>query len=165
MINSRPHQQLDPITLESIIHYITTTFAAVQAVENWGDLFFYYNPDDKLPNEIYFATLKSQDDAYDRASNLDRPSIFRLNIGLSKTIYRSLFGAPPSHLGSGEVDASGRDYTVLDQLLPHPVYAQSAWVCVLNPSSETFETVRPLLEEAYKAAVNKYNKRLPANKS
>lgn len=161
MTNNRPQQELDPITKESIIHYITTTFDGVQVAETWGDLFFFYNPDNKLPHEIYFATLKSQDDDYDRASNLDRPSIFRLNIGLSKATYRSLFGAPPSHLGSGDADASGRDYTVLDQLLPHPVYAQSAWVCVLNPSSATFATVRPLLEEAYQVAVNKYNKRLP----
>jgi hypothetical protein len=33
------------------------------------------------------------------------------------------------------------------------------WVCVLNPSAETFETeVRPLLSEAYELAVSKYNR-------
>lgn len=43
-----------------------------------------------------------------------------------------------------------RDYTVLDQLLPHPVYAPQRWISVLNPSAATFETVlKPLLAEAY----------------
>jgi hypothetical protein len=51
----------------------------------------------------------------------------------------------------------GRDYAVLDTLLPHPVYASQHWVCVLVPGAETFETtVRPLLDEAYRLAVRKY---------
>ena len=50
-----------------------------------------------------------------------------------------------------------RDYAVLDTVLPHPVYASQYWVCVLVPGAETFETtVRPLLDEAYRLAVRKY---------
>ncbi|HEX5502790.1 MAG TPA: DUF6194 family protein, partial [Thermomicrobiales bacterium] len=46
-----------------------------------------------------------------------------------------------------------------DRLLPHPVYAPQSWVCVLNPSDETFQTVRPLLAEAYDQAVNRHTAR------
>jgi hypothetical protein len=54
---------------------------------------------------------------------------------------------------------TGHDFTALDQLLPHPVYAPMSWVCVLNPSVATFEAVRPLLAEAYQLAVSRYAKR------
>jgi hypothetical protein len=50
---------------------------------------------------------------------------------------------------------TGHDFTVLDQLIPHPVYATQSWVSVLNPSAATFEAVRPLLDEAYGLAVKR----------
>ena len=43
--------------------------------------------------------------------------------------------------------------------MPHPVYAPQAWVCVLSPSVETFQTLKPLLEEAYAMAVDRQAKR------
>ncbi len=111
-----------------------------------------------------FATLVTTD-YNDSFSNLNRPSVFRLNIGISKQTYLSLFGSRhPQSPPSGEEDAGegGHDYdfTALDQLMPHPVYGRMYWVCVLNPSDGTFETVvRPLLAEAYDRDVSKYAKR------
>jgi hypothetical protein len=55
----------------------------------------------------------------------------------------------PSAKGTAAEADAGYDFTVLDQLLPHPVYAPQSWVCVLNPSAETFERLRPLPAEAY----------------
>ncbi len=148
------------MTEDVISQYITDTFADVHPVVAWGDTFFYYNPDRPEPDEIYFASLKSQDDDYDNVSQLNRPGIFRLNIGIGRATYRILFGAQPPRTGpSGVIDTS-RDYTVLDQLLPHPVYARQYWVSILSPSAATFETViEPLLAEAYHRAVVKYDKR------
>jgi len=40
--------------------------------------------------------------------------------------------------------------------MPHPVYGRNHWVCVLNPSEATFETLKPLLREAYDRAVERY---------
>jgi hypothetical protein len=54
---------------------------------------------------------------------------------------------------------TGHDFTVLDQLLPHPVYGWMSWVSVLNPSAATFDTVKPLLVKAYELAVGKFAKR------
>jgi hypothetical protein len=62
------------------------------------------------------------------------------------------------------VDA-GHDFTTLDQILPHPVYAPQSWVCVLNPSDETFQAVRPLLAEAYDLAVRRYARARPVEES
>jgi hypothetical protein len=139
----------------SITQYIIDIGDGVDVVEASGTTFFFYDPDHKFP----FATLVTNDD-HDRASNLNRPSVFRLNIGVSKQTYRSLFGAqtPPADADAG-VD-SGYDFTAFDQVLPHPVYGKMYWVCVLNPSAATFQTVvRPLLAEAYQLAVGKYAKR------
>jgi hypothetical protein len=144
----------------SITQYITKTFEGVYAVDAWGDTFFYYTPGRKLPDEIYFASLKSKDDDYDNLSNLNRPSTFRLNIGIGKATYRSLFGAPPSRLGGEKDVEKSYDFAALDQLLPHPVYGRQYWVCIVNPSDETFQRiVQPLLAEAYEVAVGKFDKR------
>lgn len=51
------------------------------------------------------------------------------------------------------------DFSQLDRLLPHPVYAWMGWVCTLNPSCQTFEELKPLIEESYEYAREKYAKR------
>ncbi len=48
------------------------------------------------------------------------------------------------------------DYAALDRVMPHPVYAAQSWVCVLNPSPETFEAIKPLLAEAYARVADRY---------
>jgi len=137
--------------------------AGVDVVVGSGDSFFFYNPDSNVPpdHNFPFVTLVTSD-INDQFSNLNRPSVFRLNIGVSKETFRSLFASPnlPPY-GSSTIESNYRDYdfTALDQLMPHPVYGRMYWMCVINPSDETFETkVRPLLSEAYEMAVSKYNK-------
>ena len=143
----------------TVIQTINETFAGVHAVDAWGDLFFYYNPDRTQPDEFYFASLKSKDDDYDHFSNLDRPNIFRLNIGISKASYQTLFGTQTPRPGTADASDADYDFTVLDQLVPHPVYGKMYWVSVLNPSDATFEAVKPLLAEAYELVVDKSAKR------
>ena len=36
--------------------------------------------------------------------------------------------------------------------MPHPVYGRNHFVCVLNPSQSTFQSIKPLLDEAYEIA-------------
>ena len=123
----------------------------------WGDTFFIYDPDCNLEGaaRMPFATIVTKDYGdFDRASNLDRPSVFRLNIGVSRETYGSLFPDDGDH-----------DFTVLDRLLPHPVYGRNHWVCVLNPSESTFRSLHPLLAEAYGIAAGRQTRRRPANKA
>lgn len=143
-----------------ITRYISGRFAGIVPVAAWGETSFFYNPGRALPRGVYFATLKSKDGNNDRASDLDRPAVFRLNIGVSKDTYRSLFGPLPARPVAGGVVATGHDFSALDALLPHPVYGWMGWVSVLNPSEETFGTVRPLLDEAYALAAAKFRKRV-----
>ncbi len=144
----------------AVIRAITGTFDGVEELVGAGDSYFYVNlnpgegpTDYRMP----FATLMTSD-AYDRASDLSRPSVYRLNIGVSPETYRSLFGAKPPRSDPEGDKESGHDFTALDQVMPHPVYAPQFWLCVLNPSEETFQSVRPLLAEAYERAVARYNR-------
>jgi len=129
----------------SVVDYITKTFPGVETTTNFGYTFFFYKSDHKLP----FATLISSDQDYDRISNLDRPGVFRLNIGVSKQTFQSLFGI-------AKIDVNSYDFTALDVIMPHPEYAQHHFICVLSPSEATFERLRLLLAEAYDIAVRRY---------
>lgn len=86
----------------TITQYITDTFTGVETAQNFGYTFFFYRSDHKMP----FATLAASDNDYDRVSNLDRPGVFRLNIGVSRQTFQSLFG-------SKAIDTSSYDFTVL----------------------------------------------------
>jgi hypothetical protein len=143
----------------SIREYIARRFAGVDVVDASGGSFFFSDPEHKFP----FATLVTSDE-YDQASNLSRPSVFRLNVGVSKQTFQSLFGSGPGHSGEGGAEG-GYDFTALDCIMPHPVYGKMYWVCVLNPSAETFQTVQELLVEAYAMAVRKRAKTKPADQA
>jgi Family of unknown function (DUF6194) len=147
----------------AIRDFIARTFAGVDVEiasrENgapeiaWGDTFFIYDPNRDLEGarRFPFATIVIKDYGdFDNLSNLNRPGVFRLNIGVSKETYARLF---PGH---GE-----HDFTALDRLIPHPVYGTNHWVSVLNPGTATFENLRPLLDEAYQIAVSRYRSRAP----
>ena len=154
-----------PVNEAEISRYITETFEGVDVVTDSGNSFFFYNPDSNLPpdHRFPFVTIVTSD-IYDQFSNLNRSSVFRLNIGIGKQTFRSLFGDPARSSGRDNAEISGEnfsdyDFTALDQVMPHPVYGRMSWVCVLNPSDETFETkVRQLLAEAYDLAVSKYKR-------
>ena len=137
----------------AISQYIVDTFDGVDVAVSSGDSFFMYDPSQRFP----FATLVT-DDHYDDASNLSRPGVFRLNIGVGRETYRALFGPQPARLGEAGIVDTGHDFTALDTLLPHPVYAPQFWICVLNPSVATFESVKSLLAEAFALSV-KWNRK------
>ena len=119
---------------ETITEYIKETYPETVVLEMTGTWFF--SLDEKhWPN---FATIVTTDE-HDQASNLSRPDVFRLNIGVDRSTFNRVAES-----------AAEPDYTALDQLLPHPVYARQLWISILNPSTTTFEeTVVPLLELAH----------------
>ena len=128
----------------AVADYITQTLPGVETSTAFGYTFFFYGSDHRLP----FATLAASDNEYDRVSNLDRPGVFRLNIGVSRPTFQALFGAAPP-------DLSRYDFTALDVIMPHPDYAPQNYICVLSPGAATLETVRALLAEAYDLAVQR----------
>ena len=128
----------------AIANYITETFPGVETTTAYGYTFYFYGSDHRLP----FATMASSDNEYDRISNLDRPGVFRLNMGVSHQTFQALFG-------TAKVDIGSYDFTALDVIMPHPDYAPQNFICVLSPSEATFERLRPLLAEAYDIAVRR----------
>lgn len=148
---------------EAIAAYITSTFPGTDPVSAWGETAFFFNPGRQLPRGVYFATLKDKDGNNDRASRLDRPGVFRLNIGIGKSSYRTLFGTSPARPAAGGIVDTGHDFSALNTLMPHPVYAWMSWVCVLSPSADAFELVKPLLAEAHALAALKFARRTGAS--
>ena len=137
----------------ALTRYITDSFTDVQMVSAYNAHFFFLDPEQKFP----FATLVT-DDTHDQASDLNRPGVFRLNIGVGPEIYGSRFGPQPAFPRDGGIIDTGHDFTALDQIMPHPVYAAMSWVCVLNPD-RTLEEVKALLAEAYALDAKKHHKR------
>jgi hypothetical protein len=132
-------------------------YDGVRVLEAQDDLFYLYDPAADLPPERQqpFATVVTGDH-YEKVSNLDGPGAWRLNLGLTKATYTSLFGAVPTERDADWVLDSGFDYAACDSLMPHPFYASQHWVCIVSPSE--LAPLRPLLDEAYDFAVRKYDK-------
>lgn len=135
---------------QGLSRYLTETFSDVETAENLGYRFFFYRDDHNLP----FATIALTGNEYEQVSRLDRPGVFRLNLGVSKATFQRLFGAERPRL-------EAYDFTALDTLMPHPEYAAQSFFCVLNPSPATFEQLRPLLAEAYELAAMRYRRLHP----
>lgn len=147
------------MTPDEIVEFVTSmggTIVVVATEEDgapesaWGDTFFFYDPDGLTVPEkrMPYATIVVNDyPGFDEASNLNRPGIFRVNMAVSRETFE--------RHSPGE---TATDYSVLDEVIPHPVYATQSWLSVLNPGSATSETVRDLLTEAHDRARTRYEK-------
>ena len=125
---------------DEITTWITTTYPDTVVATALGATFFSLD-ESHWPN---FATIVTTDE-HDMGtpSNLARPGVFRLNIGVGRETFERLvrsIGEP--------------DYAALDQVLPHPVYTKQRWIAILNPSRDAWDDdVKPLITEAYERLV------------
>jgi hypothetical protein len=121
---------------EVVVAYIVETWPETDVVEAMNAWFFSLDPEKHWPN---YATLVTTDE-HDDASNLSRPGAFRLNMGVDRETFERVAAAA----------GSAPDYTAVDRVMPHPVYAAQRWICIVNPSEPTFrEVVMPLLRIAH----------------
>lgn len=104
-------------------------------------------------------TFKEKDGPNDKASNVNRDGIYRLNLGISRETFSEMFGGIPKRPAAGKVVRTGHDFTKLDRVTPHPVYGWMSWIAVLNPSKETFEKLKPLTIEGVELAISKYKRK------
>ncbi len=141
---------------EALIAALQATFTGLAPKSSWGETSLFYNPGGALPSGVYFCTVKDHDGANDRASQLDRPGVFRVALGLPRNRYEELFGPRPPRPPKGGVVVTGHDFTVMDVVMPHPVYAWMGWVQVLSPSAETFAEMHPLFAASYDEVVAKF---------
>ena len=136
--------EVGPVDLPGIVAYIPESQPGTRSVEAGGDYYFVHDPEDDLPEHWSpWATIVTSD-AHDTASDLDRPGVYRLNVGLPKERFRELF----------PTDATP-DHAALDTVAPHPVYGRQYWVSVLNPDT-TWPTVARFLREAHERAARRY---------
>jgi hypothetical protein len=120
---------------EALITLIRETWPETDVATMHGAAFFSLDPDKHWPD---FATIVWTDD-FDQASNLSRPGVFRVNMGVGRATFEQLVGT-----------MTDPDYTALDRPMPHPVYARQRWISILNPSDATMRrVVMPLLAEAH----------------
>ncbi|WP_067691457.1 DUF6194 family protein [Nocardia jejuensis] len=154
------------MSIDEIIEYIETMGAVLTLRPGpedgspeiaWGDVFFYYAPDGRVPTATQpFATIVTKDYPDDTTSRLDRPGAFRLNVSAGTEAYTRWIGHSPR-------DAADQDASVADVLLPHPVYRSAAWLSVVNPAARTDSPIRQLLGEAHARARRRYDRRVESH--
>lgn len=147
------------MTPDDVVRALRDDFAGLVPKVTWGETSLFLNPGAKLAHGVYFATVKEHDGANDTASALDRHGVFRLSFGLTPAAYEALFGPRPPRPAKGAAVGTGHDFTTVDELTPHPVYAWMGWVQVLSPTRSTFHELRPLLEDAYAKAERTFAER------
>jgi hypothetical protein len=113
---------------------------------SWGDHFFYYAPDGRIPrNRQPYATIVTKDYPEDTASGLDAPGRWRLNIHVGAPMFAELLGYGPDAI------PPALDHTAADVLQPHPVYGPYGWIAVVNPGPRTLDRLLEALREAHAA--------------
>lgn len=122
--------------LDEMLQLIRATFP--DAVVAQIDSAAFFSLDEKhWPN---FATLVWTDEHDDGApSNLARPGVYRVNIGVDRPTFERLVGS-----------ITDPDHAALDRFVPHPVYAKQRWISILNPSHATVrDALMPLIAEGH----------------
>lgn len=71
---------------------------------------------------MYILTVKEKDGDNDKASELNRSNVYRVNMGVRKKTFVDLFGEIPKRPGKGETVDINCNFTELDKIIPHPVY-------------------------------------------
>jgi len=150
----------DILTLDFVLSYLLKNYSGLKVINAWGETSLFYNPDSLLKRGVYFCTLKDKDGENDKASNLNRADVFRMNFGISKKTFLGIFKTIPKRPVKGAVIEGLYDFQACDTLTPHPVYGWMAWVSILNPSKSSLEDLQILIEESYKICIEKYEKKL-----
>ncbi|NWF25661.1 hypothetical protein HW130_05180 [Streptomyces sp. PKU-EA00015] len=120
----------------------------------WGDAFFYYAPDGRIPENVQpYGTIVTRNYPDDAASDLDPPGRWRVNVHVDRATFQELTGEEPRSI------IRRRDCAAADSLMPHPVYGALGWISVVNPGERTTATVAQLLRSAHDAARGRFARR------
>lgn len=144
---------------QATIDAFVSTFPGLDVLRTPHTTWYFFDPEKSLPHDRRqpFSTVVSADD-HDQVSKLSRPGVFRLNIGVSRATYRSLFGLEPKWGPGGGPVETGHDFSALDEFLPHPIYAPLSWICILNPATN-WPRAQEYLREAHEVAKSRLRPR------
>ncbi len=144
---------------DEILKYCLENLDGTVLVNSWGERGIFYNPNNILKRGVYILTVKEKDGENDKSSNLDREGVYRINIGVKKKTFIDMFGEIPKRPSKGCIVNMEYDFTSINNIIPHPVYAWMSWICCLSPTEKTFNKLKPLIQEAYEYAKEKYKKK------
>ncbi len=120
----------------------------------WGDHFFYYAPDGRVPQrEQPYATIVTKDYPDDTRSGLDPQGRWRLNVHVGAAAFTELLGREPG------LPEESYDCTVPDAFFPHPVYGALGWIAVVDPGERTASEAIGLVRRAHEAARRRADRR------
>jgi hypothetical protein len=148
--------------ITELIKRLTLQYPSLSENKNWGERGLFYNPEKQFPKGSYVLTFKEKDGKHDSSSQLNIEGKYRLNLKISKQTFMKLFEVIPKRPLAGEIIKGPYNFTELDKLMPHPVYGWMTWICIVNPTIKTIQSMeeKGLFEEAYQAAVVNINKKL-----
>lgn len=119
----------------------------------WGDTFVYFDPDGTSDRRMPFATIVIKDyPGFDTASRLDRPGVYRVNVGVGRELFEELVGYPPAAFAEHAADI---DFAAFDVVVPHPIYAAQGWISVVCPGPATAEALHAALAHAHSRAARR----------
>jgi Family of unknown function (DUF6194) len=141
---------LDP---DDALDEIARLDAGLRITPYYGERSLFYNPAGAAPLGIIVCSVKDHDGPRDRASQLDRPGVWRFAFGMTRSSYEERFGMRPARPPrGGVVELAGYDPSKIGRLTPHPVYAWMAWAQILSPTRAQFDALRPMLAESIESA-------------
>ena len=86
---------------DEILKYCLKELEGSALVESWGEKEIFCNPGPVLKRGVYILTVKEKDGDNDKGSRLNRPEVYRVNLGVRKDTFVKLFGAVPKRPGAG----------------------------------------------------------------
>lgn len=99
---------------DDILKYCLETLEGTVLVNSWGERGIFYNPEHVLKRGVYVLTIKEKDGDNDKASVLDRPGVYRVNLGVRKATFAVVFGSVPKRPAKGRVVDMTYDFTATD---------------------------------------------------
>lgn len=143
------HQTLETVrSFDGVLILAPDASSGAPAIA-WGDYFFYYAPDGRVPSGQPYGTIVTKDYPDDTRSALDGEGRWRVNVHVGRAAFQELIGREPRE-AAAEPDAF--DVAATDVIVPHPVHGALGWVAVVNPGERTSGTVRALLRDAHDAS-------------
>ena len=148
------------MTQDEIRQYLGRNAAVFTQVANaadgspemaWGDTFFFLYDERGQPRKMPFATIVTKDYVgFDSDSNLNRGGLYRLNVDVGK---RRVEERWKLNLNEWQSARGQFDFTAMNTIFPHPVYATYGWVSIINPEREFDTEVKSLLDSALERAL------------
>ena len=103
------------MTADEVEAFILSRYAGVKLKYAYAERSLFYNPNNILPNGVYFVTIKEKDGQNDKSSQLNRVGVFRVSFPLTPNKYQHFFGKKPLRARKGEIVDLEVDFSCLGE--------------------------------------------------